>query len=373
MAYVDSSKLQDPNQQSQGQGQAQQTQSGPTISSGSSGDVVSGGGGASSPSSSAGQQAGSGGTQGGWTNIQSYVQANQGNPNNSAQALKSTVGNQFNQENQNLQNDVQAQKAAADKANSADFSQSSAAQAVNDYAQNGSADVLNKYQGILSGSYQKPQTPYAYGMDATTKNYGDDLSSNQGFGTLMNGIYNQAAGGQMSQGQFNLQNQLDTNNTDLANARSDLANQYSGLQSNIAAAPGQLNDYYKSQAQNYSQNQAALKQYLQTMAAQDQAQMNAPAQPKGNPVADQARNQYSAIQAFLGNPVPVATGAPKTGTAAPKPGDSINNGVAPALTTAQPDAGTTQMIGGQTYTQNPDGSWAISPQLDSYTSGGYGG
>lgn len=247
------------NQDQQLQGQSNGSQN---VSSGSSNDVGNG------AVSTAG--VGAGGT-GGWTNIQSYLNANQGDTG-SAQALNKTVGDQFNKEKDAYTQDSSkflndANKQVADqkidnnqadqliKSNSTDYSYGGGDQST---AYKGN---VQKVQGALNNAYSGP-TSYSYGFTAPTQNYGSAVKDGGGFDTLMNQLYSNAAGKNLSNGQYQLQKQLDVNNSALTDARSNLANQYDQLGANRDKAVADTTAGLGQAEQTYRTNQNALRDYL---------------------------------------------------------------------------------------------------------------
>jgi hypothetical protein len=315
MAFIQSDKLLDDEQQ---QGQAP-NQGGSLLSGGSSNDVGAG-------VSTAG--VGSGGT-GGWTNIQAYLNANKGDTG-SSQLLNNTVGNQFNTEKQKMgdesksfldsaQKQVNDSKISNDQANDYinqaakqySYQQPGGGAATKDKGDQAEPTDLLSYQKVTApygGGFQwTPQTPgvgeldydsvvsrmkgalnnaysgpssYNYEFGADTQKYGQDLKDNGGFDQLMSGLYSRAAGSPLTGGMYQLQKQLDVNNSNLIDARQKLLAQYAGLEGDrdktvqdTTAALGSLADQYRS-------NQTALRDYLGRKAndfqtSQDQAEADA--------------------------------------------------------------------------------------------------
>lgn len=180
-------------------------------------------------------QAGTGAGGGGWTNIQAYLKANEGNTQ-SANALNKDVGSQFDQEKSGLESKASETKAQADAQNKAP----SLDDAYNDFG--GAGQQLKDY---LNQAYGGPKT-FDYGMGAKTQEYGDSLGSRDGFQGLMQGLYNRSAGGAMTTGQRSLQQQLDVNNPQLAQAQGDLSNQYKQLQALAGKTAGDVNSYLQN-------------------------------------------------------------------------------------------------------------------------------
>lgn len=269
MAWTDT---QDKDKNQQGDGQVV---GGAFDAGGQSQGAFSGG----SPVSTAG--VGQGGT-GGWTNIQSYLQANQGDTK-SADLLNSQVGGQFDKESKNLQDQSnQTESQAKSQVDQNNIGQDQASQILSqasglyNYGGNQSQDYQNligQIQNPLNASYQGPNQ-FAYGTGAATQNYGSNLSNDQGFRGMMENMYNQSAGGQLGSGLLALQNQIDTNNGALKSARSDLQGRYGALNNNVNDTTKNTNDYLSSEANQFSSNQKSLKDYLQSQQGSDQQSIN---------------------------------------------------------------------------------------------------
>ncbi len=234
---------------------------------------AAGGGGASiTGGGSTGSQApaGAGGSTGGWTNIQSYLDANKG-ASGSAQALDKTVSGQFGQERDALSNQSQAFLGDANqqvKDNSIDTDQASnlLKGAASQYSWGASQpteyqDTVKKFQGALTNDYGGPKE-YNYGFGAKTQEYGDALKGGAGMDKVMGDVYGQAAGGPLSRGQFNLQSQLDVSNENLANTKKNLAGSYDQLGADrdktVQDTTAKLGDVEKG----YRTNQNKLKDWL---------------------------------------------------------------------------------------------------------------
>lgn len=256
---------QDDKQNVNGQ-QDQSAQSGQS-SGGGVNFAGAGGGFSTNPSNSAG--VGSGGTQG-WTNIQSYLTANKDNTG-SQDSLKNTVGSEFDKEQKNL--DDSSSKAKSDAQSEVDkykIGQDQASQMITDmgsrYNYSGKQDdtyngYQNQFQNSLNATYGGPQS-YSYGMGQKAQDYGSSLGNDQGFDTMMSGIYNQAAGGALNQGSLDLQHALDRNNQGLQNTRQNLLQQYAGLQGNVTNTVQNTDAAVKQAQRDFSGNQSALRSYL---------------------------------------------------------------------------------------------------------------
>ncbi len=290
MAFIDN---QDPNQDPNNP--QNQAQPGQAPATGGQGSQVAGG---SQGSSSAG--VGPGGT-GGWTNIQAYLGANQGDTG-SAGALNKTVGDQFSNERTNMQNDAQkylgdAQNQAKSNEISNDQADQYTTQAGNEYQYAGGnnpvagypvdggirsrvqmpgglngppqdpaaaadySSVVDKFHHALNDQYGGP-TSYNYGISADTQNRGAQLKDNGQFDTLMNNIYSNSAQKPLTSGQFQLQKQLDVGNQGLQDARQNLSGQYDSLLSDRDKAVGDTTTALGGIAQDYGKSQNALRDYL---------------------------------------------------------------------------------------------------------------
>lgn len=215
---------------------------------------------------------GAGGT-GAWTNIQSYLQANQGN-NSSADALNSQVGSSFDKDQKNLNDQSSQAKQQAQSATQAtnigqDQASKMIQQAGGQYQYNpqgGSQSQdyqksLDPLKTALSAQYQGPNQ-FSYGLSADSQNYGTGLGSDQGFQGVMNNVYNKAAGGQINSGQLALQNQLDTGNQALADTRNNLLSRYSGLNQGVTDTNSSTQQAIKDAQNQFSTQQQGLRDYL---------------------------------------------------------------------------------------------------------------
>jgi hypothetical protein len=257
---ADDDKLLD-DQQQQGQGQGQQQMSGgQSVVGQSGGDVGSG--------NSLAGGVGAGG-QGGFTNIQAYLKANEGDTG-SANALTNTVQGQFNKEKDQFTQDStnflgNAQKQVNDQKIDNTKADQLIGQAKDNYSWSQKSDpymnTVNQVQNALTSQYSGPKE-YNYGFSNDTQTYGTGLKDNQGFDSLMNNVYSKSAGKPLTSGQFQLQKQFDVNNVNLNKARENLANQYGELEkerdntvSNTTKGLGDLEQQYRN-------NQTSLKDYL---------------------------------------------------------------------------------------------------------------
>lgn len=269
MAYLEENdKLLDPNQQNQ----AQATGQGQNLSSGGDGGgVVEGGAGAAGNVSTAG--IGAGGTNR-WTNIQSYLNANQNNAG-SANALNQEVGSQFQNEKKQITDESSKlkdqAKTAADNVtgvyNQAGQLLDQGAKAYNWDAEAGDeyTQAKNKLQSAMNQQYSGPRQ-YAYGISDKTQNLGQTLGNDNAFNQYMGDMYQKKSGGQLSGGGRELQKQLDVNNDYLNSARQNLMGQYSGLSDYVNTTAKDTNDSLNKSENDYRTNQSMLRDYLSNQA-----------------------------------------------------------------------------------------------------------
>ena len=251
------------------QNQGGESQSQPQIGGGQSAQVGAGGG------SSTNAGVGKGG-QGGWTNLQSYIGANQ-TDTGGASALKQTVGDQFNTEKQNISNasgqylsDAQKQldEKSIDKNEASDLVKNSAlsynwsGSQSDDYNKN-----VSKVRDALTSQYSGP-TSYSYGLGAQAQQYGNQLGDDKSFNKMMGDIYANRAGQALSTGQRGLQNQLDIYNTALNDARSNLLKDYDNLNIYRDDTVKDTTNKLSGMADQYRTNQTALRDYLSNSATQ---------------------------------------------------------------------------------------------------------
>jgi hypothetical protein len=267
---------QDPNQQ-----QMQSQMAAPMIG-GSSTDV---GGGAVSTAG-----VGAGGT-GGWTNIQSYLKANQGDTG-SAKNLDDTVGGQYQKESDQIKNDSSKFVSdAQDQANKSKVTTDDAGKLLQEASQNynwggqqGDAynNAVGKVKTGLTAEYSGPRE-YNYGISSQSQDYNAALVDRGGFDKLMTDIYSNRAGSPLSGGQYQLQKQLDVNNAALDQTRQNLLQRYAGLVGERDNAVADTTGKLSGIEQDFRTNQNALKDYLnndftstdQSIASQEAAAKDA--------------------------------------------------------------------------------------------------
>lgn len=210
------------------------------------------------------------GGQGGWTNIQNYLSANPGDTG-SANALQNEVGAQFGKEKDTMTtaaNDYV--KSAEDQVNKAKVSTEDADKMIDDsagkFSYAGTSDPsyyqnVDKMRGALTGAYQGPKS-YDYGLEAKTQEYGQAVGKDGNFDGLLKDLYSRRTPNALSQGQYNLQKQLDVHNDKLTGARASLADQYGGLQAERDNVVKGATEKLGGLEQSYRTNQNALRDYL---------------------------------------------------------------------------------------------------------------
>lgn len=241
---------------------------------GAGGNALVGGGGemgATVQAGPAGSPAGAG--AGGWTNIQAYLNANKGDTG-SATKLQNETSSLFNQEQNKLQQESSQAKTQAKSVVDQSIGKDQASKLVEQAQQNYSWDgnktdpynqSVNQLKGAYNAEYKAP-TQFQYGLGDQTQRYGQGLGNDQAFKNIMKELYNKSAGGQMSQGQMALQEQLDVNNDALNQTRQNLLGQYSGLQNTyqdtVGSTQSELDNYYNQ----FNQNQQDVRAYLDSEA-----------------------------------------------------------------------------------------------------------
>ena len=217
--------------------------------------------------SQAGVGAGGGG---GWTNIQAYLGANK-NDSGSSQALNKEVSSQFNKERDAYTQDSakytqDAEKQLGESKVTTDQAGEMVKQGAANYDwggqhKTGYQDNVSKVQGFLGGEYKGPKS-YEYGFGADTQKYGNALKDNSGFDGLMNKVYSKNANSPLTSGQFQLQKQLDVNNQNLVDTRSNLNNAYSGLEQDRDKVVTDTTNKLGDHEQDFRTSQNALATYL---------------------------------------------------------------------------------------------------------------
>lgn len=252
------------------------------LAQGSPGTPISGSGAFAGGAGGSVAQHGTGGTPG-FTNIQDYLGANSGNMG-ASNLLQNQVGGAF-------QGDVNAMQGAAQ--NALNQGQSALGSLVSQGTLGSQIHNLgNAYSfGTPTADYQSQlgninqELSHGYGgptqfnYDQTqysqpTQNYMQYMGNgDQGFGQLMNSLYNQQSGGQLTPGQSALQRQFETNDSNFQNAKSNVLQNYANLQNAQNTIPTQTTQQLGNYANQWNQNQQGLKDYLSGLASTDMSNM----------------------------------------------------------------------------------------------------
>lgn len=256
------SGYQDPNDPNKKQPGAVQQLGQPVNLTGAQSDTLN----ASAPGSA---PSGAGGA-GGWTNIQSYLGANQGDTG-SANYINKQVGDQFGKEQTDLYKaGADTVKQGMDQATHMKDEYSGVGKALDAGTQAYSWDgnqsdpysgVVNQYKTDLNTAYSGPSS-FSYGISQPTQQYATNLGDDKSFGNMLNDSYSQRAGQPMNNGQLNLQRQLDTTNDPLQQTRQNLLGQYSGLKTKVDDAVTKNNTALNNAATDYRTDQGHLRDYL---------------------------------------------------------------------------------------------------------------
>ena len=253
---------QDQTQQQGGQQQASEVGSGALV--GGASNIVSGG---------SGGQASAPGAQGAWTNIQAYLKANEGNTG-SANYFDNKVNQTFDKEKETAQkqaDDIKNQ--AKDTLEKTSIGQDKASQILNQASQNYSysgkqADPYQQQTGqlktALTSEFSGPRE-FNYGLSNEAQRFGQ-VGDQGAFKNIMEGLYNEAAGGQMNRGQLALQRQLDVSNQNLNQARDNAVNKFGTLNQDINSLAQNTTQDLQGIEGQFRGNQEALKNFLSNQA-----------------------------------------------------------------------------------------------------------
>jgi hypothetical protein len=262
MAFLaDDDKLLEDQQQQDPNGQSQGSAGGQFLSGGSGADVGTG------TANSAG--VGAGGT-GGWTNIQSYLNANK-QDTGSADYVNQKIGSQFDQENQKLMDSANTTKQqGVDQANRISQAAAGAKDTIADAAKsydwsgNQSNEYTQKLQPLKSALYDQYSGPssFSYGFSDQTQKAKDAVSDDKAMGSYLEDTYRERAGKPMTQGQLSLQRQFDTTNDPLALTRQNLLKRYAGLEETRDTTVKDTDSALRKAAEDYGNNQNQLKSTL---------------------------------------------------------------------------------------------------------------
>jgi hypothetical protein len=261
------------NQQAQAQGQGAQASSAPLTNQG--GGIVGSGGNVSTAG------VGKGGA-GGWTNIQSYLNANKDN-HTSSKLLNDTAGGAFDADKQNLANQSASTlgQANAQVAKTLDkpTAQNYVNQAAGAYNYNGNVqgqaynDATGKVKNAYNAQWEGPSSPFAYGLSADTQKYGAGVDPSK-FSSTMDDLYREKSGQRLGGGMLELQRQLDSADTNLADTRTALDQRYKGLIGDVDKTVTDTNAGVSSAKGTFDTRKADLSSYLGTQKGADESAVN---------------------------------------------------------------------------------------------------
>jgi hypothetical protein len=254
MAYIDTSKLDEEKEN--------QTQSGQSVGPaiGGSSNVVQG-------QSGGGGGVGAGG-QGSWTNIQAYLGANKSDPS-AAGAVSEKVGSEFSKErsalDQNAQNTI-SQSRAQGQGIALDDAKDTFGKAYQQYNFSGpQSEFYNNQQSrvksFLGGQYQGPKS-FDYQIGNQAARYADTMKDDNAFNQFMGDMYADKAKAPLTQGQRQLQTQLNVTNEALGQARKKALDDFSNLQKERDSRVSEVTNELSSNEQNFRTRQNALRDYL---------------------------------------------------------------------------------------------------------------
>jgi hypothetical protein len=260
MAFIqdDDKLLENQNQDQQNQAGQQGSSDPAAVNGGSQSTSVSG-----EPVSTAGVGAGG---QGGWVNLQSYLNANAGNTS-TADKLNSDYGGAFDKEESQL-NDQSSQaktQAEGEASKLKDARANERSYVDTAVSKNPTVDKdanFNAVKGYLNNAYSGPQS-FNYDLSQQTKDYGENV--NRSLPDMLSTVYDSAAGGRMTSGQRALQNQLDTNNDAVTKAQSSLRDRYSALTQNAGLKNQETQDAINNAMSAYNTDQAGMKSDLDNL------------------------------------------------------------------------------------------------------------
>jgi len=217
-----------------------------------------------------------------WTNIQAYMQANR-NPSQTGSLLRQDFGGKLEQEKQKFDTEAnQAKTQAETQANQAKQAKDQASQLIEQASKNYSyqgqqQDPYNQAVGQLKqgiAGYTAPrQFNYAMGQDAAR--IGEGLQDNGAFKNILGEFYAKRAGRALGTGARSLQDQFDTGDQEIANARADLQNQYSGLRGHVDQGIQATDQAVKQAAGQFDQSSNALRDQLIQQSTGDRQAMDA--------------------------------------------------------------------------------------------------
>jgi hypothetical protein len=220
---------------------------------------------------------GSGG-QGGWTNIQAYLNANQGQTGTGSY-INDKIGGAFDQEKSKLQSDAgQAKQKSQAELGEVNMGTDAASKLIQGAATAGRdsdpyKQNTQQLKGALGATYDGPQS-YSYQMQAPTAQYGSSLSA--GRDGFLDSVYRDASGGRISRGQMNLQRQLDldpTASSAIEQAQKTAMDKWAGLNTDLTNTMGETDAAVKENQKNYMTQQQQLREYLGSQATTNRAEL----------------------------------------------------------------------------------------------------
>lgn len=268
-----------------------------------------------------GGPAAAGGSSNGWTNIQSYIAANN-KDTGSSQRLQSSVQPAFAAEKTGIDTDADKFKSAEKNTfDSLNIDPNQMSDIVNqqkekawkplwntasdearrkaDYDQN--ARWVNKH---LTSDWQ-PNTQWDHTISEGTQRIGTTLQNDGAFKRYLESLDEKVVGRPLTTGQHALQAQFNTSNPDLRETRSKLLKDYAGLGEHIGNRQKEVADYTKGLGTTFRTNQTTNRDYVNNMgtkAEQDQALAEANARAAYQNDFGELLRLYDSLQNFGGRP-----------------------------------------------------------------------
>lgn len=220
-----------------------------------------GGGGAFVGSASSSPTQGRGGMASPWTNIDSYLKANQNQLGSGIQAVQQKGQEVLQGEQQKLQQAGSQAREGIKKEQSEQVGVDQASRLVNEQNQQGASQIKNYLnQGSASGQFNRPQYQYAQGADA--QNWAKVYQDPNAYKQRREEVYGQITGRELTGGQKALQSQLDLSSGQIDPSfeqGKSLWTQYGKSAQDEAA---KLESEIKAAEDAYKQNQVGLREYL---------------------------------------------------------------------------------------------------------------
>jgi hypothetical protein len=223
-----------------------------------------------------------GGVAGGspFTNIQSYLNANQGN-RTASNILDTKVGGKIKSEKDRFSTEAGKVKGQADTTLASQVGKDTASKLVQEYSNyenpgndpSGSVgsgqyknygEAVKAVQGGLKDSYGGP-TKFDFNYQGLGNDVQKGLGSQEGLNAYLAGQYGEAAGtagGQLTSGQLALQNQLASQDVGLQDKRSQYLASLNDMATSLDTDMGAVNDYLSGKQSQFGTNQQALQKYL---------------------------------------------------------------------------------------------------------------